>query len=731
MQTSVPMKIRQTFLFVALLLIGLVAKAQNSIGVASFRLLDTDLTANLQGTKRIDQNGHTAALIKVVTTQTGFTFDVGVMGITDTEQKAGEIWVWVPFGVKHINIGHPTLGFLRDFRFPCSIEEARTYELVLTTDEIVIHVKGKVTQQWLIFNVTPKDALVWVNEEPWPVVDGVAQKNVDFGTYDYRIEATNYHNFAGKANVSDPDNKVILNIDMAPAFGFLKIEGDNSILSKASIYIDKDNGADALRTPRQLASGQHTVRIVHQKYKPFERKIQIEDGQTFTLNANLAANFSTVTLQVDADAEIWVNNEKKGTRTWTGDLEAGNYTVECRMENHRTTMAKHTITDNMSGQTINLSVPTPIMGRLVVSSTPSLAKIFIDGQQKGETPMNINAILIGKHTVRIEKSGCAPVVKEITIEEGKTLTLEEKLDTGRNLTVETDRKGDKVYVDKEYVGETPLHTSVGFGSHTVKAMRGKSEQSRDIEVKINGSDIELFFEFGRVVTIATDRDGDAITVDGESVGTSPVRIDLDFGQHTIHAQREKKYADKDIVVSKTGSDTEHHLVLHGETPLHFVERGVNFILLNGAYSASPQTSFGLTVGQVKKVGWYVSAMTNFNFTKADFNCNTNGVIEGYENISYTFTEKASSRLSVTAGGLCKLGSPVYLYAGIGYGQRTSLWKTDGGQWVAPTDDTHKGLALEAGLMAHIKGFSISAGATAIGSDYLEFKVGLGYCFKRR
>ena len=723
------MKKRHIFILLLALFAAFSAKAQ--IAVASFNLLEMDMTANLQGTMRTDQNGYTCALLKVVTTQTGFTFDVGIMGITDTEQHAGEIWVWVPYGVKHLTIGHPQLGLLRNYYFPIPIEKARTYELVLTTGEVEIHVKEKVTQQWLVFNVTPKDALVWVNEEPWPVVDGVAQKNVDFGTYDYRIEATNYHNYAGKANVNDPDNKVILNIDMAPAFGFLKIEGDNSILSKASIYIDKDNGADALRTPRQLPSGQHTVRIVHPKYKPFERKVNIEDGQTFTLNANLAANFSTVTLKVDADAEIYVNNEKKGTRTWTGDLEAGNYTVECRMENHRTSMAKHTITDNMSGQTINLSAPTPIMGRLVVSSTPSMAKIFIDGQQKGETPMNINEILIGKHTVRIEKSGCAPVAKEITIEEGKTLTLEEKLDTGRNLTVETDRKGDKVYVDREYVGETPLHTSVGFGSHTVKAVRGKNEQSRDIEVKIGGSDIELFFEFGRVVTIATDRDGDAINVDGESVGTSPLRIDLAFGQHTIHAQREKKYEDKDIVVSRTGGQTEHHLVLHGETAKSFVARGVNFILLNGAYTPAPQTSFGLTLGQVKQLGWYVSAMTNFNFTKSDMTCNANGVINGNEYLSYSFTEKSSSRWSFTAGGLCKLGSPVYLYAGLGYGQRTSLWKTDGGQWVAPTDDTYKGITLEAGLMAHIKGFSISAGATAIGTKYMECKIGVGYCIKRK
>ena len=126
---------RKLFLILSLFL-GLMANAQNNISVASFKLLPNDMTANLQGTSRIDQNGHTCALIKVVTTQTGFTFDVGIMGITDTEQKAGEIWVWVPFGVKHISIGHPTLGFLRDYYFPCSVEEARTYEMVLITGTV-------------------------------------------------------------------------------------------------------------------------------------------------------------------------------------------------------------------------------------------------------------------------------------------------------------------------------------------------------------------------------------------------------------------------------------------------------------------------------------------------------------------------------------------------------------------------------------------------------------------
>lgn len=721
---------RKLFLILSLFL-GLMAQAQNNISVASFRLAETDLDANTHGTQVLDQNGHTCALIKVETTQTGFAFDVGMMGITKVEQHTGEIWVYVPFGVKHITIQHQQLGTLRDYYFPCPIQEAKTYIMQLTTGTVETIVKETITQQWLVFNVTPKDALVWVNEEPWPVNDGVAQKYVGFGTYDYRVEASNYHSTAGKINVSDPENTVKLDINLTPAFGFLKIEGDNGILSKASIYIDKDNGTDALRTPRQLPSGQHTVRIVHPKYKTFERKVNIEDEQTFTLNANLAANFSTVTLKVDADAEIWVNNERKGTRTWTGDLEAGDYTIECRMENHRTSTVKRTITDNMSGQVINLNAPTPIMGRLVVSSTPSLAKIFIDGKEVGETPKSINQILIGQHSLRIEKAGCAPVSKTITIEEGKTLTLDEKLDTGRNLTVETDRKGDKVYVDKEYVGETPLHTSVGFGTHTVKAVRGKKEQSKDIEVKIGGSDIELFFEFGRLISITTDRDGDAISVDGESVGTSPLRIDLAFGQHTIHAQREKKYEDKDIIVSRTGGETEHHLVLHGETAKSFVARGVNFATLNFAYSPAPQTSFGFAVGSVKKVGWFVTAMSNFDFKANgfDYECDADGKVDGeypdYDGGSCT------TRLSVMGGAVFRLGGPVCLRLGAGYGTRVRSLCTHSGSLVKDGAASATGIDATAGLQLNLKGFTMSLDAVSTSFKTLEMKLGIGYCWKKK
>ena len=101
-----------------------------SISVATFRQLNSDLTANTAGTLEKDQNGEVAALIKVVTTQTGFTFDGGSLGIVKTKQTPGEIWVYVPRGAKKITIKHPQLGVLRDYYYTTPIQSGRTYELV-------------------------------------------------------------------------------------------------------------------------------------------------------------------------------------------------------------------------------------------------------------------------------------------------------------------------------------------------------------------------------------------------------------------------------------------------------------------------------------------------------------------------------------------------------------------------------------------------------------------------
>ena len=147
-----------------------------------------DLTASSLEGKRIDQNGQVAALIKVVTTETNFTFEGGTLGIVDTKQTPGEVWVWVPRAARKITIKHSKLGVLRDYYYPVEIESERTYEMVLTTAKIETIIKEEVRQQYLAFKVLPPNATLEVNEEIWEVdADGNAQDYVPFGTYSWRV----------------------------------------------------------------------------------------------------------------------------------------------------------------------------------------------------------------------------------------------------------------------------------------------------------------------------------------------------------------------------------------------------------------------------------------------------------------------------------------------------------------------------------------------------------------
>ncbi len=125
---------KETFLKVTVLLFFFACAptllAQN-LTVQSFRMDETDLTANTAGTIVMDQNGQKCALIKVETTQTGFSFDAGLLGVVQTEQKVGEIWIYVPEGVKRLTISHQQFGVLRDYDFGMMLKRARTYILVL------------------------------------------------------------------------------------------------------------------------------------------------------------------------------------------------------------------------------------------------------------------------------------------------------------------------------------------------------------------------------------------------------------------------------------------------------------------------------------------------------------------------------------------------------------------------------------------------------------------------
>lgn len=122
---------KRLFILTALCLTVTLGVMAQGMKVVEFKLLETDLTANTRGTSKMDQNGETAALIKIVTPERGFIFDGGSLGIVATEEHPGEIWLYVPRRAQKLIVRHQAFGVMRDFFYPIPIEGARTYEMLI------------------------------------------------------------------------------------------------------------------------------------------------------------------------------------------------------------------------------------------------------------------------------------------------------------------------------------------------------------------------------------------------------------------------------------------------------------------------------------------------------------------------------------------------------------------------------------------------------------------------
>lgn len=410
--------------FILLIIFGLSGtglSAQN-ISVKSFRLLETDLTANTAGTLKKDQNNETAALIKVVTTETGFVFDGGMLGIVGTTQRAGEIWVYVPPKSRKITISHPQLGVLRDYFYPISIEAGRTYEMVLATGRVTTIVQESAGGQYLVMKVSPSNAEVSIDEVPYEVENDEVTVFLKYGKHTYRVSAALHEPEMGQIDMGNTKKELV--VTLRPAYGLLQVESDPT---GAEVYIDGDyeSAGTTPFTTKRLSKGQHRLLFKRAEYKNHTLDITVPgDGSTQPVRATLPPNFALTTITAAGDADIYVNDERKGNSRWSGRLTTGLYTIEARKASHYPTRQTVEIAAGEQRH-IDLAAPVPRYGSLNVSTRPSGATVAIDGVTlPGTTPNIYTDVLIGDHTFTLTKPGCAPVEQRITVEEGQILPLD-------------------------------------------------------------------------------------------------------------------------------------------------------------------------------------------------------------------------------------------------------------------------------------------------------------------
>ncbi|MDR3367179.1 MAG: PEGA domain-containing protein [Prevotellaceae bacterium] len=453
----------------AIALLACVTASAQNLAVESFARDDSDQSARIKE-KRTDQNNKVCAIIKIETPLLlkDFTFDVGMAAVEHTEQRTGEIWLWLSPGVRKLTIQHAHLGVVRNYPLSEALKEATVYIMRLRSGSVRTVVEDNVQLQYIEVECNVAGATIKIdNEKPEVFTNGKFSKAVSYGKHRYTVEAPMYHPESGIREVT-VEKSAPLTVELRPQFGQLTI--NTTPEPGAEVFIDDEKRGKSPLTIGRLKSGTHKIRVVKPQFLPAEQKQTIADGATESLTLTMQPNFAVITLTAPDGGDIYINDEKKATAQWKGRLTPGPYKVEVRKPSHRSSV-KAITSEAGKNETIRLAAPTPIYGALNVKEKNVKADIFIDGKKYGKTPNIIKNLLVGKHFVELRAEGYKPSLQEVEVREGKeqlvAVQLQEEEKTGSLTVTANIPVSVGIHIDGKYMGSAPLSVTLPVGAKKV------------------------------------------------------------------------------------------------------------------------------------------------------------------------------------------------------------------------------------------------------------------------
>ena len=328
----------------------------------------------------------------------------------------------------------------------------------------------------------------------------------------------------------------------------------------AVVFIDSDpKGAavtfDGRALPRptpcqveDVAPGPHAVSVTAPCYRPWSERLTVRAGEVRRQQAAL----------VPACGKLQVSSVPSGaTVTLDGDPVAGT----TPLHRSRVPEGKHTVVVSKhlyrtaertvklpSGATEALHVELkPAFGALAVLSDPPGARVLLDDQEVGQTPLELPHVSSGEHFVTVRLPLHHDWTTTVRIKDGERLekVLELQPDYGL-LTVGKAAVEATVWVDGEDLGAPPITDhALRSGVHEVVVLPAESRAYRKhVEKVVVKPDERLLvapqtpLRTGSLMVITEPPDA-LVLVDGKEGGRSPLTLEeLPVGAREVTARAE-------------------------------------------------------------------------------------------------------------------------------------------------------------------------------------------------
>ncbi|MBW2080103.1 MAG: PEGA domain-containing protein, partial [Deltaproteobacteria bacterium] len=269
----------------------------------------------------------------------------------------------------------------------------------------------------------------------------------------------------------------------------LKVVSEPSV---SAVFLDENYVGETPLIIRIWMGGKHIISVSKIGYHGFEQSIKMRFGKTQNIYIELTPDVHLKNLcgglmvkSSPVGATVFLDGKEKGvTPLYLENVEKGLHIVKVAKNCFSVVEKKIDIT---ASKKINVGVHLESQcGSLVVRSSPVGATVFLDGKEKGVTPLNLENVEKGLHIVKVAKNCFSLKEKKVDITASKKIDIDIKLESlCGSLVVKSTPDGAIVFVDGKEKGVTPLNLdNLRKGNLSVKLIKeGFETESKIITVK--------------------------------------------------------------------------------------------------------------------------------------------------------------------------------------------------------------------------------------------------------
>jgi hypothetical protein len=268
-------------------------------------------------------------------------------------------------------------------------------------------------------------------------------------------------------------------------------------------------------------------------------------------------------------ATVFLDDVEVGTTTLQlEDIAAGPHRVRVEKPLYKPWQGEQVVeSDGVADVAATLE---PNFGALEIRSTPGQAMVYINGQQKGQTPYRLERFSAGSYQLRLSKPLYHDAEQAFTLLAGVDVNLELPLKPAFGaLEVLSTPDGAEVWVDEESWGRTPAkRDTVLSGRHTVLVRRSLyNDYESTVQVEDGGQHkltADLSADFGTLALSGTPA-GAEVRIDGRLEGRLPCTLRLKPGSHQLAVSADTYLGQEETLVIAVGDTQNRSLNLVRQT----------------------------------------------------------------------------------------------------------------------------------------------------------------------